>query len=247
MPNLDLLRPRWPAPAGVQAVCSTRAGGVSQGRYESLNLGGRVGDDASAVAENRRRYEAALGVRPVLLQQVHGVEVRRLDTASADGEIADGCTTTEAGLACTIMVADCLPVLFCDAEGRQVAAAHAGWRGLAAGVLENTLAAFDGEPVMAWLGPCIGPKAFEVGAEVKAVFEANDAASAACFRPAGAEGKWLADLPALARRRLARAGVDAVYGNDGGDAWCTVGNPLRFFSHRRDGVSGRLAASIWKA
>ncbi|RZL96024.1 MAG: peptidoglycan editing factor PgeF [Variovorax sp.] len=247
MPNLELLCPDWPAPAGVRAACSTRTGGVSQGRFRSLNLGDHVGDEPAAVAENRRRLQAALGVRPVFLQQVHGVEVRRLDLANVDGDIADGCTTSEGGLACTIMVADCLPVLFCDAAGRQVAAAHAGWRGLAAGVLERTLATFGGEPVMAWLGPCIGPKAFEVGAEVKAVFEANDPASAASFRPAGAEGKWLADLPALARRRLALAGVDAVHGNDGGDAWCTVGNPSRFFSHRRDGVSGRLAASIWKA
>lgn len=247
MPNLDLLRPDWPAPACVRAVCSTRTGGVSQGRYESLNLGDHVGDQAPAVAENRRRLQGVLGARPVFLQQVHGVEVRVLDATSVDGDTADGCITAGTGLACTIMVADCLPVLFCDAAGRQVAAAHAGWRGLAVGVLEKTVAMFDGDPVIAWLGPCIGPTAFEVGAEVKAVFEAQDAAAVACFRPAGGEGKWLADLPALARRRLAAAGVDAVYGNDGGAAWCTVGNPLRFFSHRRDGVSGRLAASIWKS
>lgn len=248
MPSPDLLlRPDWPAPADVHAACSTRAGGVSQGRYESLNLGDHVGDEAASVAENRRRYAAALGVRPVFLQQVHGVEVRRLDAASADGGAADGCTTADAGVACTIMVADCLPVLFCDTAGRQVAAAHAGWRGLAAGVLEQTLAAFAGAPVLAWLGPCIGPKAFEVGSEVKAVFETQDAGAETCFRPAASPGKWLADLPALARRRLAASGVSAVFGNDGGDAWCTVGNPSRFFSHRRDGVSGRLAASVWRA
>lgn len=251
MPNpepepLQLLRPDWPAPANVSAVCTTRHGGVSRGRYESLNLGDHVGDDAAAVARNRRRLRDAIGARPVFLQQVHGVGVQPLDAASADGTVADGCSTTEAGLACTIMVADCLPVLFADAEGRRVAAAHAGWRGLAAGVLERTLAVFDGAEVVAWLGPCIGPKAFEVGSEVKAAFEAQDGGSGGCFAPAGVEGKWLADLPALARRRLAAAGVRSVHGNDGSDAWCTVTDRLRFFSHRRDGVSGRLAACIWR-
>ncbi|MET0540132.1 MAG: peptidoglycan editing factor PgeF [Variovorax sp.] len=248
MQSLELLTPDWPAPAHVRAACSTRTGGVSTGRYRSLNLGDHVGDDGAAVAENRRRFATALTVRPVFMQQVHGVGVRRLDAASPDGGTADGCFTQEAGLACTIMVADCLPVLFTDPRGRQVAAAHAGWRGLAAGVLEQTLGTFGAEPVWAWLGPCIGPNAFEVGAEVKAAFEARlgDAASAR-FRPAGSEGKWMADLPALARLHLASAGVAAVYGNDGSDAWCTVRNPLRFFSHRRDGVSGRFAACIWKA
>ncbi|MEO5736509.1 MAG: peptidoglycan editing factor PgeF [Variovorax sp.] len=247
MPKPEPMVPNWPAPAGVQALCTTRTGGLSQGRYESLNLGDHVGDEPAAVAGNRRRLQAALGVRPVFLQQVHGVEVRRLDATSADGEIADACFTAESGIACTIMVADCLPVLFTDTAGRQVAAAHAGWRGLAAGVLEQTLASFGPAKVMAWLGPCIGPKAFEVGAEVKAAFEAQSPSSAACFRPGGTEHKWLADLPALARQRLAARGVADIYGNDGSDAWCTVGNPSRFFSHRRDGVSGRLAACIWKA
>jgi polyphenol oxidase len=248
MPKPDWLVPDWPAPAGVKAVCTTRNGGVSQGRYQSLNLGDHVGDEAQAVAENRRRLQAEIGVRPVFLQQVHGVGVLRLDGASADGAAADGCATTETALACTIMVADCLPVLFTDTEGRQVAAAHAGWRGLAAGVLEKTLASFEAPGrVIAWLGPCIGPTAFEVGAEVKATFEAQDPAAACCFKPAGAEGKWLADLPALGRARLAAAGVAALHGNDGTEAWCSVGNPSRFFSHRRDGVSGRLAVCIWKA
>ncbi|MEJ8858255.1 peptidoglycan editing factor PgeF [Variovorax robiniae] len=247
MQKLELLVPQWPAPAGVRAACTTRSGGASQGRFESLNLGDHVSDDAVAVAENRRRLQAEIGVRPVFLQQVHGVDVRRLDAADADGETADACVTTEAGLACTVMVADCLPVLFTDSEGRQVAAAHAGWRGLAAGVLEATLATFGaGEKVMAWLGPCIGPTAFEVGAEVKAVFVAHDPASAACFKPAGAEGKWLADLSGLARLRLQAAGAASIHGNDGTDAWCTVSNPSHFFSHRRDGHSGRFAACIWR-
>ncbi|MEJ8851797.1 peptidoglycan editing factor PgeF [Variovorax rhizosphaerae] len=247
MPNLDLLVPQWPAPAGVRAVCTTRAGGVSQGCFESLNLGDHVSDDAVAVAENRRRLQAEIGVRPVFLRQVHGVELLRLDAASADGATADACASTEAELACTVMVADCLPVLFTDSAGRQVAAAHAGWRGLAAGVLEQTLATYDdGETVMAWLGPCIGPTAFEVGAEVKAVFEAHDPASAACFKPAHAEGKWFAHLSGLARQRLLAAGVASIHGNDGTAVWCTVGNPSRFFSHRRDGSSGRFAACIWR-
>jgi len=247
MQKLDLLVPEWPAPAGVRAVCTTRGGGVSQGCFESLNLGNHVGDDEEAVAENRRRLQATIGVRPVFLQQVHGVAVVSLDAALAEEATADACVTTGVGLACTIMVADCLPVLFTDAEGRQVAAAHAGWRGLAAGVLEKTLATFSaGERVMAWLGPCIGPSAFEVGPEVKAVFEAHDPALAECFKPAGAEGKWKADLPGLARRRLMAAGVAALHGNDGTAGWCTVSNPSRFFSHRRDGLSGRLAACIWK-
>lgn len=256
MPKPELFAPQWPAPANVRAVCTTRAGGVSQGCYGSLNLGDHVGDDATAVLENRRRLQQALAVRPVFLKQVHGLAVRRLDAGSVDGETADACITAEAGLACTIMVADCLPVLFTDSEGRQVAAAHAGWRGLVAGVLEATLASFQAAAsagpaqgalkTIAWLGPCIGPKSFEVGAEVKQAFEAQDAAAGACFQPAGSAGKWLADLQGLARQRLAAAGVAAVYGNDGADAWCTVTNPSRFFSHRRDGISGRLAACIWK-
>ena len=250
------LVPDWPAPPNVRAVCTTRDGGVSQGRYESLNLGDHVGDEAVHVAENRSRLQQAIGARPVFLQQVHGTGVVALDAAQdivRDGTAADACTATAAGLACTIMVADCLPVLFTDESGHRVAGAHAGWRGLAGGVLEQTFKSFEagqahGAPkVMAWLGPCIGPGAFEVGPEVKAAFEAHAPEAANCFKPAPAPGKWLADLPALARQRLRAAGVDAIYGNDGTDAWCTVNNSSRFFSHRRDGVSGRFAALVWKA
>ncbi|SEU11598.1 peptidoglycan editing factor PgeF [Variovorax sp. OV084] len=250
--NERWLVPDWPAPPNVRAVCTTRDGGVSRGRYESLNLGDHVGDELALVAENRNRLRMAIGARPVFLQQVHGTGVVALDAAQdvvRDGTAADACTATAAGLACTIMVADCLPVLFTDEEGRRVAAAHAGWRGLAGGVLEQTAKAFkvDGAArVIAWLGPCIGPKAFEVGPEVKAVFEAHAPEAASCFRPAPATGKWLADLPALARQRLRAVGIEAVHGNDGSDGWCTVGNPSRFFSHRRDGVSGRFAALVWK-
>ena len=253
------LVPHWPAPPNVRAVCTTRDGGVSLGRYESLNLGDHVGDAAEHMAENRARLRQAIDARPVFLQQVHGTGVVALDAAQdivCDGTPADACTATATGLACTIMVADCLPVLFTDEAGTRVAAAHAGWRGLAGGVLEQAARCFEPEPhagqvhaatkVIAWLGPCIGPKAFEVGPEVKAAFEAHAPEAAVCFQPAPAPGKWLADLPALARQRLRAAGVHDVHGNDGSDAWCTVLNASRFFSHRRDGVSGRFAALVWK-
>ena len=262
------LIPDWPAPANVRALCTTLAGGVSTGPRTSLNLGEHVGDAPEAVAENRSRLRAAIGVRPVFLRQVHGTDVVALDadTPEASGAIAaDACTTTEAGIACTIMVADCMPVLFTDEAGRRVAAAHAGWRGLAAGVLERAFSAFalDDAPtigatagdahargapeVIAWLGPCIGPKVFEVGSEVKAAFEAHAAEASSCFKAGAAPGKWLADLPALARQRLRAMGVEAVYGNDGSDAWCTVSNSSQFFSYRREAGSGRFAALIWKA
>lgn len=245
------LVPDWPAPANVRAVCTTRDGGVSLGRYQSLNLGDHVGDEPAHVARNRDLLRGAVGAHPVFLQQVHGTGVVELaHGAVRDGTAADACTATTAGLACTIMVADCLPVLFTDEAGHRVAAAHAGWRGLAGGVLEQTLKSFEGTDaagVMAWIGPCIGPAAFEVGPEVKAAFEAHAAEAAACFRNASAPGKWLADLPALARQRLHAAGLSSVHGNDGSDGWCTVANASRFFSHRRDGVSGRFAALVWKA
>ncbi|MEJ7929521.1 peptidoglycan editing factor PgeF [Ramlibacter sp. AN1015] len=252
------LLPDWPAPARVRALCSTRAGGVSAPPWDSLNLGDHVGDRADHVAANRTRYAELLGARPVFLRQVHGSAVVRVASPTPDGDAADACVSTGPGVACTIMVADCLPVLLCDVEGRAVAAAHAGWRGLAGndgrGVLEATLDALGaclGEAapeiapgLLAWLGPCIGPDAFEVGAEVRAAFTAHDPGATALFRPHG-ERKWLADLPALARRRLLALGVGGVYGNDGTASWCTVGNPSVFFSHRRDGTSGRFAASIW--
>jgi polyphenol oxidase len=241
--------PEWTAPAGVRAFCSERAGGVSAPPYDTLNLGDHVGDDAAAVRENRRRYVGMLQARPVFLEQVHGVGVVRLDAATPDRTQADACWTTGRGVACTMMVADCLPVLLADRRGTVVGAAHCGWRGLAGGVLEalwTQMAAAAGAPqdLLAWLGPCIGPEAFEVGPEVRAAFLAHDASTADLFRPHG-EGKFLADLPALARRRLAAMGITAVHGNDGARAWCTVANSSRFFSHRRDRVSGRFAASVW--
>ncbi len=262
------LRPDWPAPANVRAVCTTREGGVSAPPYASLNLGDHVGDRAADVQANRAALRSAIGARPVFLQQVHGREVLGISPGSRDGSVADACATQTPGIACTIMVADCLPVLFCDRSGSWVAAAHAGWRGLAGeggqGVLEAVLASFqasapleygqaaikrDAGEVLAWLGPCIGPQAFEVGAEVREAFCAADAGAAAHFRAQGVAGKYLADLPGLARRRLQALGVAHVSGNDGSAAWCTVSDPARFFSHRRDtarlGGSGRFAACVW--
>lgn len=244
--------PDWPAPPNVRAVCTTRAGGVSAAPYDSLNLGDHVGDDADRVSQNRAIFQQALGARPVFLRQVHGTRTTRLAPDTPDGTEADACITTATGVACTIMVADCLPMLFATDDGRAVAAAHAGWRGLAGGggrgVIESVCDGLrqHGElaSVIAWLGPCIGPEAFEVGPEVKAAFEAHDIGASSLFKTHG-EGKWLADLPGLARRRLAALGITQVYGNDGGRAWCTVSNPSNFFSHRRDRISGRFAASIW--
>lgn len=249
----SLLVPDWPAPPGVRAVCTTREGGVSVAPFDSFNLGDHVRDDPAAVAANRARLAVLTApARPVFLRQVHGVRVARLDAATPDGTVADACLVTAPGVAATIMVADCLPLLFCNASGTVVAAAHAGWRGLAAGVIEATVQALreasPGQAPMVWLGPCIGPTAFEVGDEVREAFVATDAGSAAAFVPHG-PGKHLADLAWLARRRLTASGVTAIHGNDGSPGWCTVGQPSRFFSHRRDaarlGSTGRLAACVW--
>lgn len=260
-PSTRCLVPNWPAPASVRALCTTRAGGVSAGPYSRLNLGTHVGDEDAHVAHNRALLHHTLGARPVFLNQVHGSDLRELTPSSPDGAPADGAYTTTPGLACTIMVADCLPILLCDAKGTQVAAVHAGWRGLAGqggcGVVEHAVECFrplarvnkgdDAIDLIAWLGPCIGPEAFEVGPDVWAAFAQDHADARHCFRPLP-DGKWLADLAALARQRLRAAGVSRVFGNDGSAPWCTVGNPLRFFSHRRDrGVSGRFAACVWLA
>lgn len=245
----DWLIPEWPAPSGVHAICTTRLGGVSAAPYDALNLGAHVGDAPASVTANRTLLRQAIGARPVFMEQVHGTRLAALRADSVDGLQGDACFTTQRSLACTIMVADCLPVLITDATGNCVAAAHAGWRGLAGGVLEGALAAFGAAgrrpDVLAWLGPCIGRDAFEVGDEVKAAFEATTADAALHFEPA-AQGKWKADLAGLARRRLFTAGVTQVHGNDGSEVWCTVHNPLRFFSHRRDRISGRFAACIWR-
>ncbi|MBY4595910.1 peptidoglycan editing factor PgeF [Ottowia caeni] len=253
--------PDWPAPACVRAVFTTRAGptperGASVPPWSRFNLGDHVGDDPAAVTSNRSALREVLLARPVFLQQVHGTNVAHLDLESPDGTVADAAVTSRPGLACTIMVADCLPVLLTDAAGRAIGAAHAGWRGLAGGVLEQTLTAFcdlsrtQAHEVMAWFGPCIGPGAFEVGAEVREAFLAADEGADVCFQALNG-GKYLADLPGLARRRLKAVGVSAIYGNDSSSTWCTVSQPSQFFSHRRDqgtlGTTGRMAACIWLA
>jgi len=264
----DWLIPDWPAPPGVHALCTTRTGGVSAAPYDSLNLGDQVGDNPAAVQANRARLQAALqsitpGTRPVFLRQVHGMRVLQLDAATPDGSEADACVSTQPALACTIMVADCLPVLLAHRSGAVVAAAHAGWRGLAGqggvGVLERIFerfcalaqsqqaqAAIQSEApesvaadTLAWLGPCIGPQAFEVGAEVRAAFCAADAAAARFFAPAG-PGHFLADLAGLARQRLRALGITQIFGNGGSPAWCTVTQAARFFP---TGVTSGLQAA----
>ena len=261
--NLDdsgLVRPQCTMPARVHAVCSCRVTGGSAGHsagvYAGLNLGSHVGDAPVSVAANRATWQEMLGVRPVFMEQVHGIEALELVPDTSDGRVADVAWTSRPGLACTAMVADCLPVLFWDDSGTCVAAAHAGWRGLLGtrgmGVLEQAVHCL-GRPatsISAWLGPCIGPDAFEVGEEVRQAFLETSPQAQACFRPrlAGSVAvpeKWLADLPALARQRLVALGLKHLYGNDGSQAWCTVSNPGRFYSHRRDGVTGRQAAAIW--
>ena len=251
------LQPEWPAPPPVRAVMTDRHGGVSAAPYDTMNLGDHVGDQAANVLSNRAILAESVGRRPVFLQQIHGVDCVTLGAATRDGVAADACMSTTADVACTIMVADCLPVLLCDASGTWVAAAHAGWRGLAGqggvGVLETLIASLPPmadrrADILAWLGPCIGPQAFEVGPEVRLAFCANDALAEACFVP-HADGKFLADLPSLARRRLQKLGITRIFGNDSQPAWCTALQASRFFSHRRDsrvlGQSGRMAACIW--
>lgn len=268
--QFNWLKPNWPAPAGVHAVCTTRLGGVSAAPYDSLNLGDHVGDDPAHVAANRAIFQHATGANAVFLNQVHGTTVLQLaaDTGGyapgstvdmAQPPMADAAITGAAGVACTIMVADCLPVLFTTTDGRWVGAAHAGWRGLAGvagiGILEQTYKQFRALDLMhkgqvdieiiAWLGPCIGPQAFEVGDEVREAFVAQDPQAADMFQPLH-PGKWLANLPGLARQRLTSLGITQIFGNDGSAGWCTVTQSSRFFSHRRDRVSGRLAVSIWR-
>lgn len=277
----QVLRPEWPAPGCVQALMSTRAGGVSLAPWNHLNLGDHVGDAMEAVQTNRQRWAQALQLEPVFMRQVHGTRVHVLAETNTDKARqalnslgvqqsnqaneanqamvieADACVTAQTQQACTIMVADCLPVLFTRFDGQVVGAAHAGWRGLCEGVLERTLEAMRAQAqslgladsgYLAWLGPCIGPSAFEVGQEVRQAFIEVHSSDKAYFAAQAEEGKFLADLPGLARARLQRAGLRSqdIYGNDGGALWCTVSQPEHYFSHRRDRVSGRMAACIWR-
>ncbi|WP_339528983.1 peptidoglycan editing factor PgeF [Pseudomonas mucidolens] len=236
----DWLIPDWPAPIGVKACVTTRAGGVSLAPFDSLNLGDHVEDRLEAVLENRRRLTDAFNIQPAWLRQVHGVRVVEADP----GRIAeaDGSWTRTPGIACTAMTADCLPALFCTRDGTRVAAAHAGWRGLAAGVLEATVDSLQVEPdhVLVWLGPAIGPQAFEVGPEVREAFMRRHPQTSQAFAPSQAPGKFMADIYQLARLRLAAHGITAVYGG----GFCTVNDP-RFFSYRRSPRTGRFASLIW--
>ena len=285
--HADWLIPDWSAPANVRAVFTTRRGGASNIPWDSMNLGDHVFDDPEHVQANRAFLKHTTGTHAVFLQQVHGTDVLSLDASMPDGLRADACISTRRGLACTIMVADCLPVLLASEDGAVVAAAHAGWRGLAGtdgqGILEsvvNSMTAtrlknsknlgtpvnasfsplthlnvgFSAIKIVAWLGPCIGPSAFEVGADVKGAFEHNHHDAGQCFASIGTD-KYLADLAGLARLRLQALGVSQISGNDGTAPWCTVSNPSRFFSHRRDAgahgngfqTTGRMAACIWRA
>ena len=233
------LKADWPAPERVKACVTTRRGGCSQGRFKGFNLGSHVGDDPNHVQANRAELERIIGCRTAWLEQTHSTDV--VEAAPGLVEEADASWTAESEVACVVMTADCLPVLFCDRAGTRVAAAHAGWRGLASGILENTVAELGVPPqdLLVWLGPAIGPEAFEVGAEVKDIF--GSTAAAECFTPSARPGHYLADIYQLARLRLQAMGVEAVYGG----GLCTVNDSIRFYSYRRDGQTGRFASMIW--
>jgi polyphenol oxidase len=244
----DLILPEWPAPPGVRAAFTLRTGGISRAPFDTFNIAAHVGDDPLAVVENRRRLRDSLELpaEPAWLEQVHGHRVVDLDRQTSSDALgpADAAVTRTRGRVCAIQMADCMPVLFAVADGSAVGAAHAGWRGLAGGVLETTVRAMNapvGE-LLAWLGPAIGQPHFEVGEEVRAAFLAADPGASAAFTT-NARGRWQCDLYALARRRLAALGVSSLHGG----GWCTYADPGRFFSYRRDGQCGRMAALIWRA
>jgi YfiH family protein len=232
--------PDWPAPQNVRSLQTTRRGGLSYSPYDSLNLGDHVGDEPLLVARNRMLLNRLLPNEPAWLKQVHGNAV--VNAAADCGVIADACVTRSRGAVCVVMTADCLPVLLCDQAGTVVGAAHAGWRGLCDGVIESTVQAMGipGQALMAWLGPAISQHAFEVGDEVRAAFLASDAQAQQAFLPK-TPGKWMADIYLLARQRLDALGVTRIYGGD----LCTYSDAGRFYSHRRDGVCGRMGSFIW--
>ena len=243
MPEIGVFAPDWPLPPGVHAASTTRLGGVSVGVYAGLNLGDHVGDEPRAVAANRAALGRALELPapPLWLSQVHGCRIAGPN--DPPGINADAGYADRPGVVCAVLTADCLPVLLCSDDGREVAAVHCGWRGLAAGIVGHCVARFAAAPgtLSAWLGPAIGPAAFEVGAELREAFVNGDSGTAACFA-AGDGGRWLADLFGLARRALAAAGVQRVYGG----GICTVADARRFYSYRRDGRTGRMASLIWR-
>jgi len=244
---VDWIVPEWPVPLRVQAFATTRNGGVSAGRHSTLNLGNACGDDPAAVAENRSRVQSFLPSTPVWLRQVHGnavvkVASETLGAVRTSPAVADAAVTREPRVVLAVMVADCLPVLLADRSGRVIGVAHAGWRGLACGVLENVVAAMEAAPadIVAWLGPAIGQRAFEVGEDVVAAFGDADVSR---YFEAARPGKWHADLYAIARARLDRDGVRVICGG----GYCTFHDTARFFSHRRDRDTGRMAAFLWLA
>ncbi len=240
-----LLLPDWPRPAGVRAAITTRRGGWSQGPYDSFNLGDHVGDDTFAVQQNRALLSRILDLpaAPRWLRQVHGTNIVTFGTEDRDWQPADGAVSFAPAVVLAVLSADCLPVLAVSADGQRLGAFHAGWRGLAAGILEQGIAALGvaAEQILVYLGPAIGPDAFVVGGEVRACFLAADPDASWAFRP-GYGDRYYADLYALARMRLARLGVTRIYGGN----YCTVRDESLFFSHRRDGVCGRMASLIWR-
>ena len=242
--RLRPIAPDWPAPGRVRAASTTRTGGTSDGPWRSLNLADHVADDSEAVSRNRARLRHALVLpeEPRWLVQRHGARV--VETGSpADGAPADGIVAREPGMVCAVLAADCMPVLLCDRSATVVAALHAGWRGIAAGILEAGIRAAGPAPgeLMAWLGPAIGAERYEVGPDVRDALLAADPDAVDAFRPSGRPGRWRADLERVVRRRLGRCAVGSVHG--GGT--CTASDPGRFFSHRRDGVTGRMATLVW--
>ena len=244
MRGIELIRPEWPAPAPVRAAAATRRGGVSRAPYAALNLGARAGDDPAAVVENRARLARALGLpgEPHWLEQRHGARVLTLAPGTADRD-ADGAATATPGMVCAVLTADCLPVLLCDDAGSWVAAVHVGWRGLAADILAAAVAAYPGDParLMAWRGPAIGAARYEVGADVRAAL--GEELAAAAWRPAARAGRGRLDLAAGTAWQLARLGVARCCGG----GFCTYRDAARFYSHRRDGATGRQATLIWLA
>jgi YfiH family protein len=241
----DWIIPDWPAPDTVRALITTRRGGVSLGPYASMNPAEHVDDDPESVRRNRAILRSHLPHDPHWLTQVHGTQVLQVSADTRGVCEADAAFTRIPNQVCAVLTADCLPVLFCTEEGTLVASAHAGWRGLAAGVLERTVLAMacPGERILAYFGPAIGPRAFEVGADVRAAFMVVDSQARYAFQAISGSDKYFADLYLLARQRLARAGVERVYGGE----FCTYSDPARFFSYRRDGATGRMAAVIWLA
>lgn len=242
--SINFIQPQWPAPANVKALQTTRSGGVSIAPFASLNFGAHVGDDLIAVTANRQLLSPYLPSEPVWVNQVHGVEV--IDAAvSSCLQNADASFANKSNVVCVTMTADCLPVLLCDKKGTVVAAVHAGWRGLCDGVIESAVAKMQvpASEILVWLGPAIGPDAFEVGDDVREQFVAKDSHAASAFKPHGE--KWLCNIYLIAKQRLCVLGVTEIYGATVNESFCTYTDKERFFSFRRDNVTGRMASMIW--